>query len=96
MAILPKANYRFNPILSEFPQNSSKILKDNFQHNMQTHTGRHTQKNKPSITKNRIAKTILSDKTIVRGIAIPDVKLFYRVLVIKNKMVLAQNKQIDQ
>ena len=63
---------------------------------METHTGRHTQKNKPSITQNRIAKTILSDKTIVRGIAIPDVKLFYRVLMIKNKMILAQNKQIDQ
>jgi hypothetical protein len=44
----------------------------------------------------QIAKATLSKKTNAGGITIPNFKLYYRAISSKNKMILAQNRHIDQ
>jgi hypothetical protein len=46
--------------------------------------------------KTQIANTVLSKKSNAGGIAIPDCKLYYRVMVTKTAWYCFQNGQLDQ
>jgi hypothetical protein len=53
--------------------------------------------NSSGITKKpRIAKTLLKDKRTPGGITMPDLKLFYREIVIKTAWYWYSDKQVDQ
>jgi hypothetical protein len=79
MATLPKAIYRFNAILIKIPtqfftetekkKKTNPALYENIHMCGQTHT--------------RIAKTVFYNKRTTGGVTIPDVKLYYRDIVIK-------------
>jgi hypothetical protein len=44
----------------------------------------------------RIAKTLLNNKRTSRGITIPDLKLYYREIVMKNAWYWYSDRQVDQ
>ena len=83
MAILPKAIYRFNSI-------PIKFLTQFFRHrksNSQIHLERQKTQN---------SETFFNNKRMAGGITIPDLKLYYRAIVIKTAWYWYKDRHVDQ
>ena len=85
MAILLKAIYRFNPIPIKIP--------NQFFIELERTIFKFIWNNKK---KSRMAKTILNAKRISGGITMPDLKLYYRSIVIKMAWDWYNDRKVDQ
>jgi hypothetical protein len=84
MSILPKAIYRFNAIPIKIPTQFFNELVRTIHRFISIN-------NKP-----RIAKTLLMDKRTSGEIIMPDLKLFYREIVIRTAWYWYSDRQVDQ
>ena len=84
MAILLEAIYRFNAIPIQIPTQFFNEL------------GRAICKFIWNNKKPRIGKSLLNDKRTSDGITMPDLKLYYRAIVIKTAWYWYSDRQVDQ
>ena len=84
MAIIPKAIYRLNAIPIKLPTQ--------FFNELEREICKSVWNNK----KRRIAKTLLKDRSTSGGITMPDLKLYYRAIVVKTAWYWYSDRQVDQ
>ena len=87
MAILLKVIYIFKTIPIKIP---TQFFKDT-ERAFDKFIWKAKQTNKQT-NKNRIVKTTLYNKGMAEGITIPDLKLYFRAIVIKNYIILVQRQ----